>query len=463
MNDIKGEPGLRLRMHRVHVVERGRRARRGYVRCEIDRHLIFDTERLETYCLASWDEKVYDAFVLAAAVQFCDHTKKRPSASWGRHIVLQVPVHDPDLWNAKSVSEALHDALQFLTGDRWDIAFTRIREPVKPLRQGNLRMPGGPCAVIPYSEGLDSRAVAGLAALDQSREVIRVRLGSKRLNGCGDKRQPFAAVPYSVGLDNKARSVESSGRSRGFKFALLSGIAAVLSGADKVIVPESGQGALGPVLVPAGQAYEDYRNHPLFTDRMEKFIYALFGHTVCYSFPRLWYRKGETLARFATECPDGAHWRQTRSCWQGSRQVSVSGKMRQCGICAACLLRRMSVHAMGMTEPAESYVWGDLSAERFEDGKAPGFKLKKLDGAQYQYAIAGTLHLDHLAGLLQTRGSDVALDRQVCQLGQSLGLPEEEVRSKLTRLLNKHEEEWRSFLNTLGPKSFVARWARGGQ
>ena len=40
-------------------------------------------------------------------------------------------------------------------------------------------------------------------------------------------------------------------------------------------MPESGQGALGPALAPVGQAYADYRNHPLFTGRMEKFLFAL--------------------------------------------------------------------------------------------------------------------------------------------------------------------------------------------
>ncbi len=50
-----------------------------------------------------------------------------------------------------------------------------------------------------------------------------------------------------------------------------------LAGASRVIVPESGQGALGPALVPVGQAYVDYRSHPLFTERMERFLAALLG------------------------------------------------------------------------------------------------------------------------------------------------------------------------------------------
>ncbi len=78
---------------------------------------------------------------------------------------------------------------------------------------------------------------------------------------------------------SERRFVESSARSRGFKFAVLSGLAAYLAKANKVFVPESGQGALGPAIVTVGQAYEDFRNHPRFTKKMSAFLKALLGAT----------------------------------------------------------------------------------------------------------------------------------------------------------------------------------------
>ena len=86
-----------LPAHCVDVVEPGTRERRHWLKCEIGENLRFDTAGLEAYCLASWDARVFDAFVLAAAVQFCDHTKARPSAGWGRDIRLRLPVHDAAL------------------------------------------------------------------------------------------------------------------------------------------------------------------------------------------------------------------------------------------------------------------------------------------------------------------------------------------------------------------------------
>ncbi|MDE0371758.1 MAG: 7-cyano-7-deazaguanine synthase [Rhodospirillales bacterium] len=452
-----------LPVHRVDVVEPGGAARRRHIRCEIGKNLKFDTAGLEAYCFANWDARVFDAFVLAAAIQFCDHTKARPSARWGREIILRVPVHDPAHWRSAAVSGALHRALEFLTGDRWHIEFVARTRPEVPPRQQNLSLPDGERVVIPFSDGLDSRAVGGLAEREHGNKLIRVRLGSRSLNGhpTEGERLPFASVPYHVRIDRRG-SVEPSARSRGFKFALLSGIAAYLSQAWKVIVPESGQGALGPVLVPVGQAYEDYRNHPLFTDRMEAFLSALLGHDIRYIYPRLWHTKAETLAAFAAECPDGKNWALTRSCWQGQRQVSLFGKWRQCGICAACMLRRMSVHAMGGTEEKATYIWEDLSAVRYEDGAAAGFRRSKPQGALYEYAIAGTLHLDHLAGLQHSPANQPLLDRQVFQLSRSLGVAELKTQQKLERLLTQHAGEWKDFVGSLGPHSFVAQWALGG-
>jgi hypothetical protein len=238
---------LSLPEHRVDVVEASEPARRHWSRCEIGRDLTFDTAGLEAYCLANWDETVFDAFVVAAAVQFCDQTKARPATGWGRDLALRIPVHNPNRWSAPAVSTALYEALSFLTGDRWQITFKARKERAARPQQGRFSMPDASRVIIPFSDGLDSRAVAALMEMEFGHRLIRVRLGLKSWKpGEGQsQRRPFASVPYSVSY-GKTRSVETSARSRGFKFALLSGIAAYLSEASEIIVPESGQGALGP-------------------------------------------------------------------------------------------------------------------------------------------------------------------------------------------------------------------------
>jgi len=438
---------------RVDVVEAGARTRTSSLPCVIDQNLKFSTESMESYFFAQWEPIVYDALLLAAAVEYCDRTQRRPALAWGREIELRVPAHDPDRWKQKTVAETLHQTLDFLTGDRWQISFYPRKQPLNPPRQGQFRLSGNASAVIPFSDGLDSRAVAGLMR-SLGDKLIRVRLG-RTLSHPG---QPFTAVPYKV-LSGQRDFVESSARSRGFKFALIAGVAAYFANAGQIIVPESGQGALGPALLPVGQAYEDYRSHPLFTNRMEQFLVALLGLRVSFQFPQLWQTKGETLSRFVKECDDRSLWAETWSCWQQSRQVSVENKKRQCGICAACMLRRLSVHAAGLAEAKATYVWEDLGAPTFEDGAAAAFNRKKITRALREYAIAGALHFDHLAGLVHSPANAEVLSLHALQLSQACKLEPTETRTRLHRLLTQHETEWKDFMHSLGPNSFVANWA----
>jgi 7-cyano-7-deazaguanine synthase in queuosine biosynthesis len=440
---------------RVAVVEKGQRAPANWLACIIGTNLDFSTERLESYCLASWKPVIFDALVVAAAVEFCDRIQKRPALGWGRDFSLTIPVHDVTHWNSKPVRAALVDALEFLTGDKWNIEFKPRRKPQDISQQAYLPIPAGITTIIPFSDGIDSRVVSALKEKELGSRLCRVRLGPKAIDKriAGRERGPFTTVPYEVKTGK--RSGETTVRSRGFKFATVSGIAAYLVHASEIIVPESGQGALGPVLVPTGQGYEDFRNHPLFTDRMERYFKALFGADIHFKFPRLWFTKGETLAAYAESYGPKAHV-DAQSCWQQNRHVSVDNRRRQCGICAACMLRRLSVHAAGLKEPRETYLWENLNTATFEEGAAKSFD--KMTKALREYAIAGTLHLDHLAGLRSSALHAGTIKRQAHQLARSRGLAPEEAEANLDRLLSKHEAEWRSFVHSLGNKSFIRNW-----
>lgn len=440
----------------VHVAEPSTRSVASRRRCQIEREVAFSTESLESYFFSAWKPEAYDALLVAAAVEFADKSLRRPAYYWRRSFDLRIPVHDVERWQQPLVVGALRDALEYLTGDSWDIAFYGRRRQEDRPRQSSFELPSNVKAVIPFSNGLDSRAVAGLMERSMKDSLVRIRLaaGLQESEGLKGRRFAFTNVPYKVGGD----SVESSARSRGFKFALISGIAAYLSGAKQIVVPESGQGALGPSLVPVGQAYDDYRSHPAFTRKMERFLRALFGVDVEFVLPQLWQTKAETLRRFIEECGDPS-WTGTRSCWQQSRQVGLNGKRRQCGICAACMLRRMSVHAAGADEPQDQYVWERLDVATFENGVAAGFTSDRITKKMREYAIAGTLHLDHLAALRRASSSASPLNVPALHVSQALGLDRAEVRQRLDRLIAQHATEWCEFVSSLGEESFVADWA----
>lgn len=438
----------------LEVVEAGARSKRGWLRCEINEHVKFNTADLETYCFARWEPVVFDTMLLAAAVEIADRTQRRPVLLWQRDISLRLPVHKPDHWNAAPVRDSLHQALALLTGDNWSIEFYPRRHKVERPGQLPLQLPANVSAVIPFSEGMDSLAVAGLMHRKMGDTLVRIRLGTKDYDG----RHPFSKIPYKL-TPPAGRFVESSARSRGFKFAVISGLAAYLAKAEQIVVPESGQGALGPSLVTVGQTHEDYRNHPMFTLRMERFWQALLGQKIHYVFPRLWYTKAETLRAFVETCDDGAHWDETWSCWQQNRHVSVDNTKRHCGICAACLLRRLSVHGAGLREARDTYVWENLRAPRLAEGTADEFPAEKITGKLREYAIAGVLHLDHLAALSTYASSAQVLNLHAFQLGRALGISQSGARKKLDRLLYQHESEWKAFVKSLGSKSFINEWA----
>lgn len=441
----------------VDVVELGSRRRKGAVACRIDQNIKFDLDILESFSSRKWQSTVYDALVVAAAVEFCDRSLARSSMNWGRKFLVHIPVHDPCRWSDKLVGRALIDALNLLTGDDWQFDFRTRKVSAESPRQDRMIFPANAEAVIAYSEGMDSCAVAGLEGKRLGNRLVRLRVGGSQQDISKKERLriPFMALPYAVKIDG-GRNSENSARSRGFKFSVVSALAAYLIDAPSAIVPESGQGALAPVLLPVAHGHEDYRSHPVFTALMERFIHALLGYKLKYEFPRLWATKGETLREFVDNCGDDARWEATRSCWQQSRQVAVLGKRRQCGVCAACTLRRLSVHAAGLIEAPETYVWESLQATTWEAGAVESFKA--FTPALREYSIAGVLHFEHLAELRSSMQYELIKRRRTSELALSLEISPVSVQQNLDRFLQQHAMEWSAFTDDLGPTSFVRQW-----
>lgn len=436
----------------IDVVEPGRQPRKGRAAFDLGRDLRFSTEGLQSYAFARWEPVIHDAMIVAAAIEYADRTTRRPALGWTRKIDLRVPVHEPDRWSAPSVLDGLHDALQFLTGDIWTIEFVRRSGKALAPSQENLQLPVKTDAVIAYSDGMDSRAVAGIMTATLGERLVRVRVGSKAGGQPGKgKREPFTRVPYSVSATG-----EPTARNRGFKFALISGIAAYLTEADQIIIPESGQGVFGPALVTAAHAYPDFRNHPLFTARMGKFLKALLQRPVKFAFPQLWHTKGETLREF-TALPDSDTWRDTKSCWRSAQWSALNGKLLQCGICAACMLRRMSIHAAGLSETGESYICRDLGAPTLEASLQGGFR--RMSRAFREYAIAGTLHLDHLADMAKEDNHSTVV-RHATLTATALDIAPATAENRLLDMLQRHAAEWQSFIENTGALSFLRQWTR---
>lgn len=443
----------------LHVVEQGQETDRprtaGAVTAEIGRQIMFNAAVLDTFDVKGCQPLHYDLLVLCAAIEFADRRWKRPQG-WSRNLHVTMPVIDLSTWQKRVVQRNLRSVLRHLTCDEWSFTFVQAtnRSPIGE-RQGVLDFPTTKTFVIAYSDGLDSRAVSALSGTQAEALCIRVaNFRQRRKHGDSYFTQiPFKVIGY--------RANESSFRSRGFQFAAVTAIAAHLAGLTRVVVPESGQGALGPVLLPLHNIYADYRNHPTFFQQMERFIQSVLGHRVRYEHPRLWFTKGQTLRAFLDlSGKTKTDLTSARSCWQNRRVVNTGGGKKQCGLCAACLLRRLSMHAAGITEERDTYVILNLSASDVHEALSVLPQQSDRD-IMIEYGSVGTRHLQQLADMADLPDSELRV--HASEIAAATNSNYEETFEKLRALLVTHAQEWRAFLSAQGEQSFLKSWMEGGR
>ena len=138
-----------------------------------------------------------DLFVVGGAVFCADKLSRRAAAAdlWTRDLELRVPVSDVDLWTAGS--DRLHEALSFLSGDRWKVDFVEREvpgtDPQEALEAEHDEV------VSLFSGGLDS--LAGVIELLEAGQ--RVVLVGHHDSSLTDNRQTalFAALSDHYGSD----------------------------------------------------------------------------------------------------------------------------------------------------------------------------------------------------------------------------------------------------------------------
>ncbi len=443
----------------LHIVEPGTQLRAwpsgDKAIAEIGTEIVFDPSILDTYDYKGWQPVHHDLLLVCAAVEFVDRRCGRRPRRWSRLFHIRVPVIELTVWQRPEVRALLHDTLTHLTGDDWNFSFIQAEDSVAMgMRQRNLPFRNRKEFVIAYSDGLDSRCVSGLFETGESAVRVRVTQNKDRVK---EAERPFDRIPFAVKL---ASPRESGGRFRAFKFSAITAITAHLSSVQRILVPESGQGALGPVLLPLHNIYADYSNHPTFFRKMERFVKALLGYSVTYEQPRLWYTKGETIGAFLAHSAKGQEAvLSTRSCWQQRWNVRFAGKLRQCGLCLACLLRRMSLHAANVNEPADTYTVGNLTSACYNDA-IPRSNRNRLRHTMVEYGSVGARHLQQLADVAEL---PAVLRPHVFEIARATGASERDTRNSLRKLLLKHAEEWRDFVSCQGKHSFIKNWTKGGR
>jgi hypothetical protein len=457
------------RRGRVEVLDGPTRRPPGTRTCMLGRDLVIRPKVLSNFCVEVLSPRVEDLTVLAGAVAFADKAvTRRPSQGWGRDLEVVVPVHEPDFWRQPNVGEALVGALDLVTGDCWSFEFSgRAARRKGEGVQAPLRFGSGPAPIVlPYSGGLDSLAARGLlSAREPGTDLLAVKVGRRGgggespRGGHGAGRWQLVSVPFRLSDLHVGRCFrEPSYRARSFVFGTVAGIAAHLAGAQRIVVPESGQGALGPSLIPVGNEAPYVGTHPRFTRKLATFLRVVLGTTLRFEHPRLWSTKGETLHK--SSALGGAEgWARTVSCARNERNLRLGRGAVHCGVCAACLLRRQSLLAAGLDERRDSYLWPDLAAPTLAEAAVPGARATTQDDEEH--AACGALSMTHLADLAGEGAGSRTVAEAAAELADLQGLEVPEAEMRLRRLIRAHHDEWQTFIARLGPGSFLAGWTEG--
>ncbi|OQW87093.1 MAG: hypothetical protein BWK78_09415 [Thiotrichaceae bacterium IS1] len=226
---------------------------------------------------------------------------------------------------------------------------------------------------------------------------------------------------------------------------------AKLIGSKRILIPESGQGALGTALITLGDEPTFQATVPTFTVKLRRFLSTLWeDETPAFEHPYLWNTKAEVLHRLIeiNKVDDLLN--------PIARNKRLSNAPKHCGICSNCLLRRIALVVSGFADcHEEEYVWKNLNAEDLKF--ATSFSNLKTTRNDFDIAIRAVLNHQQLADL-STQSED--FKHLIFQLSRSLGESEDSLATRLENLLNRHRYEWEKFLSLLVPNSWIIKIAR---
>jgi hypothetical protein len=315
--------------------------------------------------------RVSDALIdlvrLVTAAYLADQRVARPSRTFTRTMDLTVQLVDPGSWSDELLSD-FADLLAWLTGDEWSVEVDAERKARRPARQR--RAPRAEVVSL-LSGGLDSFAGANLTAGQQGRVFLGHRDGATAVkhaqNAVADwfeaQGRPIDYRRVNHGISGG--KAEASTRSRALLFMVLAAALAEARGASRIEVPENGFTSLNPPLGPErGGPLSTRSTHPTTFERVNNLLRKLeIGIEI--SNPHEWMTKGELVrasaATMTTAFEDGAA--LTLSCAKlDSGRYKGGDPTINCGLCVACLVRRASFVAAGVTDRSR-YVMNILSGE----------------------------------------------------------------------------------------------------
>jgi 7-cyano-7-deazaguanine synthase in queuosine biosynthesis len=298
---------------------------------------------------------VEDLLDLVTTAYLTDRSRHRGQPltdEWRRSLPLTFCPRLPQLWQSRSIVEALLELMTWLTEDDWSINIAS-GPATSSARQMALPWDHVDREVALFSGGLD--ATAGTALLLQSGQPVlgvAVQTNSAmrgyqasvaralRASGVGDLR----TTPVFLARRNAPSREEPSRRTRGLVFLACGWAAAQAVDRQRLLIFENGVGAINLPYTRAQDGCMTSRAvHPKTLRLASRLFSTIANEEFTIVNPHLHETKGEMCARLPASVRPAVG--SSQSCDNSAAGRSALG--RRCGRCASCLLRRVSLHAAG--------------------------------------------------------------------------------------------------------------------
>ncbi|MCM1223662.1 MAG: hypothetical protein NC548_55355, partial [Lachnospiraceae bacterium] len=324
-------------------------------------------KRLNKYLFSQISPSILDLLYIASFVYLADCSSPRAQTltNWERKIKLNIPVLNLDSMNA--IKAELIAALNFLSGDYWEIEFRTRKlddnEIYQISKTKQLKIPEQYDCVSMLSGGLDS-CIGAIDLLESNKKPLFVGC-----HGRGASVKPYQNKVFSILKNNynitnnnfKQFSLERNAngetgelttRSRSFYFFMHGVAMANIYNISELIIPENGVISLNIPLTWSRIGSSSTRTtHPYYMSLLNIILEKL-GSPMHLVNPYQFKTKGEMMC----ECKNQKLLKElapfTMSCSHPSDRYSGEDSIKDshCGYCVPCTIRRAAFKKAGISD-----------------------------------------------------------------------------------------------------------------
>lgn len=284
---------------------------------------------------------VLDFLDVAASIFMEDVRCKVNSKGDPRNISVVIPVTDVDIWYSNK--ELVEKIVRFLSGDRWNIEFTKCSTKLSLTYKQFTLFENTYKSITLLSGGLDSFCGSYLNIRDGIPSVYcGYKINKFETHGLNNIHD-ILVKNYNIfskrfnGLDVKKK--EHTQRTRSFLFFALACICASMYKVSEINLYENGILSMNPELISRKTTKT---THPKTIYLMNQ-LFLNLGLDIHIVHPFLFKTKGEIIEDLSNEFK--GYIKYTNTCGVSRSNPHIKIKKNHCGFCIPCILRKISMSA----------------------------------------------------------------------------------------------------------------------